>query len=320
MRYVPVMLCVAALLVIPVQGKCGLFSRNKAKLSEPAMTDRIDQKTQAPIEIKDRFSPDTGTIYATIKLSDAPKNTEIKALFYMLGDSERQIAEDSFVTNGTGYVSFSLDGPPSGWPLSRYKVAFLLNGKVREELFFTVASDSTPAQKASTQQSSTPAPATKPGYKTFKDIQIGVSFELPDGWQFYVEAGSGNYIFNGPPGTDESEVTIVVQILDSRKGGKNDLKLEMLNMIDQIEALEQSEIVKKDQIEISGVVAPFFLATYPAKNQAKQTVEFGHTQLGLDNEPYLLLISYAAPREIYQNKVDIFQHMMDSARLFEPEG
>ena len=317
MRYYPVLLCLVALLILPAPGNCGLFSRNKAKLSEPAMTDRVDEKTQAPIVVSDRFPPNTGTLYATIKVSDAPKKTEIKALFFMLGDSERQIAEDSMVTRGTGYVSFSLDGPPSGWPVNRYKVQFLLNGEVTEELFFTITGEDNPAR--ADQKTEQTSEARAADFKTFKDPNIGFSFELPQGWQFYVEPSTGNYVFSGPEDTPESEITIVVQILDSRKGGKTDLKTEMLNQVEQFQAIKGSELVKKDQIEVSGTVAPFFLVTYPAKNKLKQTVEFGHTQLGLGNDPYLLLVSYSAPRQIYQEKVGIFQHMVDSAQLFEPE-
>jgi len=47
-------------------------------------------------------------------------------------------------------------------------------------------------------------------------------------------------------------------------------------------------------------------------------VTFGHTQLGIDHPPYLLLISYSAPREIYQLNVTTFQHMVESLKLSPP--
>ena len=323
MRHFFSLLCLVLLLLLPVSGNCGFFSRNKAKLSEPAMTDSVEPETKAPLSISDRFPPNTGTLYATIKLSDASKNTEVGAVFFLLGEEERQIAEDSFVTSGTGYVSFSLDAPPSGWPKSRYKVLFSLNGKAKEELFFTVEdAPAQPVQPDITQDKpavSVDAQDSDSTYKAFKDQKFGFSFELPNSWQFQVDPGSGDYVFVGPKGTDEAEITIIVQIIDPRLGEMADLKVQMLELVNQIIQVPQAEIVKKNQIDVSGTVAPFFLATYPAQNKKKQTVEFGHTQLGIENKPYLLLISYAAPRDIYQEKVNIFQHMMDTTQLFQPK-
>ncbi len=318
------MLCLVSLLLLPLSGQCGFFSRDKAKLSEPAMTDRVDPETQAPLAIGSRFSPDTGSLYATIKVSDAPEETEVKAVFFLVGDGEQQIAEDAIVTNGTGYMGFSLNPPPSGWPKSRYKVQFFLNGKQKEELFFTIedlpGKIETPFAAAGVQKEPAPDQAADSPYKTFKDPKFGFSFELPQSWQFQVTSDSGDYVFAGPEGTEEAEITIIVQIIDPRKGEMADLKTQMIDLLNQIEQVPQAEIVKKDQVTISGNAAPFFLATYPAKNSKTETVEFGHTQLGVEHAPYLLIISYAAPRDIYQQKIDLFQHLIDTTELFQPES
>ena len=259
----------------------------------------------------------------TIKVSDAPKDTEVRAVFFLLGDGEQQIAEDAIVTNGTGYMGFSLNPPPSGWPKSRYKVVFFLNGKQDKELFFSVEDSSEKAEApvaAGGREEPTVDQAAGPPYKTFRDPKFGFSFELPHSWQFQVNPNSGDYVFFGPEGTEESEITIIVQIIDPRKGEMADLQTQMVDLVNQIEKVPEAEIVKKDQVTISGTTAPFFLATYPAQNRKVETVEFGHTQLGVEHAPYLLIISYAAPRDIYQQKVDLFQHMIDTTQLFQPES
>ncbi len=302
------------LLALPVTGLSGTPTRDKAKLSEPAMSDSIDQKTQAPLEVSSNFAADTGTLFATVKLSDAPRKTEVRVLFFLVGESEQQIAEDAIVTNGTGYLSFELNPPASGWPISGYKVVFFLNGQETEHLVFTV--DNLAIQSADKKS---PVNGEDLAYKTFRDSKFGFSFELPKTWEFQVAAGSGDYVFSGPEETNASEITIIVQIIDSRMGEMSDLKAQMLDLVGQISQAPQAEIVKKNQTEVAGQVAPFFIATYQAVNKMKQTVEFGHTQLGLLHEPYFLLVSYAAPRKIYQEQIDIFQHMADTFELSTPE-
>lgn len=304
----------AVLLISAVPGHSGTLLSGKAKVSEPAMSDSIDPVTHAPLTSSTLFRPETGTLYATVKLSDAPRKTEVKALFFLVGESEQQIAEDAMVTNGTGHVSFELNPPASGWPLSDYKVLFFLNGKEAQQVVFTVAKPSVgPASQAS------PARGGDSPYKKFRDSKFGFSFELPKNWKFHVSAGKGDYIFSGPEETNESEVVIVVQIIDTRMGEMTDLKTQMLDLISQILQVSEAEIVKKSQIEVAGQAAPFFIATYQAANKMKQAVEFGHTQLALLHEPYFILVSYAAPREIYQEQIDIFQHMADTFVLSTPE-
>jgi len=298
------------LLALPATGYSGTLSSSKAKVSEPAMSDGIDPVTHAPLASNTHFGPDTGTLYATLKLSDAPPETEVKALFFLVNESEQQIAEDAMVTNGTGYVSFELNPPASGWPISDYKVVFFVNGKEMQQVAFAVST--LPVESA---MQTGPTRGGDSLYKTFKDDMFGFSFELPENWKFNVVAGSGDYIFSGPEETNVSEITIIVQIIDTRLGAMTDLKAQMLDLVDQISNISQAEIVKKNQTEVAGQVAPFFLATYQAANKMKQTVEFGHTQLGLLHEPYFLLVSYAAPRKIYQEQIDIFQHMADTFEL-----
>ncbi len=114
-------------------------------------------------------------------------------------------------------------------------------------------------------------------------------------------------------------MTVIVQIIDPRKGVLSGLKTQMADLANQISKVPQAEIVKKDQATVSGNEAPFFLATYPAQDSRNQTVAFGHTQLGIEHAPYQLLISYFVPWDIYQKKADILKHMIDTTQLFQAE-
>ncbi len=322
MRFLLFSLCLVGVILSATPGNSGFFSRAKATLSEPAMTDRIDPETQAPLAARESFSPDTGMLYATIKLNDAPEKTAVRAVFFLSRDEELQIAEDTVVTDGTRYISFSLNPPASGWPPGRYRVVFFLDGKEKEHLLFTV---DTP-QVAQRDGAVAPGPVNAAGgdagedtpYKIFQDKKFGYSFELPRSWNYKIAANRGDYIFQGPENSKESEITIVIQMIDTRLGKVTDLKSQMLELVDQISQVPGAKIVKVDQTSVAGRQALFFIATYKAENGAGQKVSFGHTQLGLEHEPYFILVSYSAPRQIYQERLDIFQHMVDTFQLRPP--
>lgn len=169
------------------------------------------------------------------------------------------------------------------------------------------------------QTSNVPAaPQPNVSYKTFRDKQFGFSFELPENWSFQTIGVNSDYLFSGPVGTPETEISVIVQIVDTQKGVVTSLKDQMLSLLNQFSQMTGAKIASKSQIPVAGQDAPFFLVTYPAENTQKQQVSFGHTQLGLEHLPYLLLISYSAPRDIYQQHVTTFQHMVDTLKLTAP--
>jgi len=176
-------------------------------------------------------------------------------------------------------------------------------------------SNVTPPPQA-TEPSASPQPAVS--YKTFRDKQFGFFFELPENWSFQTIGANSDYLFSGPAGSPEAEISVIVQIVDTQKGVVASLKDQMLSLINQFAQMTGAKIKTKSQIQVAGQTAPFFLVTYPAENIQKQKVSFGLTQLGLDHPPYLILVSYSAPREIYQQNVSTFQHMMDSLKLTPP--
>lgn len=177
-----------------------------------------------------------------------------------------------------------------------------------------------PAPPQGQQTEAVPPTSSQPGvsYKTFQDKQFGFAFELPENWTFQTIGANSDYLFSGQAGSPESEISVIVQIVDIRKGVVGSLKDQMVALLQQFSQMPGAKIESKSQIQTAGGVAPFFLVTYPAENTKKEKVRFGHTQLGLDHPPYLFLISYSAPRDIYQQNVATFQHMIDSLKLTPP--
>lgn len=355
-----------ALVCLALAGCEASFQLTTAGLSEPAISTAVDLNTKAPLEVATIFPADTKTLYATVKVKNAPADTAVKAVFYYLEGSRQEIAEDTVKADGSRYIGYAFNPPESGWPVGRYEVEFVLNGEVKEKAGFSIvpAADM-PATKgfptasgqqspsdqagppASPPQSESAPPAAQPeaeapaappsvpaasqqggqvtapsqprqAYKTFQDKQFGFSFELPETWTFQTVGVNSDYLFSGQPGTPESEISVIVQVVDTGKGVVGSLKDQMLALLNQLSQMPGAKIESKSQIQAAGQTAPFFLVTYPAEDSKKQQVTFGHTQLGIDHSPYLLLISYSAPREIYQRNVAVFQHMVDSLKLMAP--
>lgn len=322
----------------------------KTDLSEPAMSTAVDNDTGKPLDKATLFPADVKTLYATVRIKSAPADTAVKAIFYYLEGTRQQIAEDAVSAEGGEYLSFSMNPPATGWPVGRYEVEFLLNDEVKEKIAFSLvpAAGVPVSQGFPTTEKTQAAPPQDPNqagippsqnvpqtsppqspqtptsqqsgvsYKTFRDKQFGFSFELPESWSFQIIGANSDYLFSGPVGTPETEISVIVQIVDTQKGIVTSLKDQMLSLLNQFSGMAGAKIVSKSEIQVAGQTAPFFLVTYPAENTQKQKMTFGHTQLGLDHPPYLLLISYSAPRDIYQQSVSTFQHMMDTLKLSPP--
>ncbi len=283
-------------------------------LSDPAMSEKVDSVSMAPIDPANIFLPTALTLQATIRVSNAPTDTTITAKFYFGEENRKEIAQDALTTNGSGYVSFALDPPESGWPMGAYQVEFYLNGEMKENLTFHIKSKLQPAEASAP---TTPAKGER-NYTVFDDKQFGFSMELPDTWNFKLIGESSDYLFRGPQHSEEGEIVLIIQIIDTRQPPYSSLDIEMLNQFNTIRQRDKAKIVKKGELQVAGTNAPYFLATYPAKSQQDKLVSWGQTQLGLQNGPIILLISYAAPRAIYQGKVGVFQHMMDSFLVRTP--
>ncbi len=311
MQIVKFVVCCLFFLLVGCESSVGV---GVTSLSEPAMSAEVDSVTMAPINPTDTFLATVSTLQATIKLSNAPTDTTVTVRFYFGEENQKEIAQDSITANGSGYLNFSLDPPESGWPLGVYRVEFYLGKEMKESLSFFIKDQLPVAEESSLPLS----PKQNPGYKQFNDKQFGFSVELPDNWTFKVIGKNNDYLFQGPQGTDEGEIVVIIQMIDTRQPPQSTLEDEMLNQSTMLSHREGAKIVKKSQLQVAGKQAPFFLATYPVNNQQGELVAWGHTQLGLKNGPVILLISYAAPREIYQSKVDLFQHMMDSFLLSTP--
>lgn len=303
------------------------FDASTASLTDAVIALEVDQQTQAPLKTVESITPDTKTIYASIKVNNAPSETAVKAVFHYKHDgNENTIAENSVSAQGTQYVSFSLSPPETGWPIGEYSVQFLLNDKEKQQIHFSVSQE-TAAVKSQLQEAQQNdqnvllGQAQKPGtYQRLNEQRFGFSYEVPSTWSWKLIPESRDYLISGPSGTDEGEISVIMQIIDPRLGGVKDVNDQMAALEKEFTKLPDASIVNKDMIKTAGQESPFFVVTYMAKNSQGTQVKFGHTQIGIDHSPYILLLSYSAPMNIYQNNIKTLQHILDTMVLESKNG
>jgi hypothetical protein len=121
----------------------GEVSFTTAKLSDASMAKAVDSNTMEATSKATVFSASDPMIYCSVKLSNAPSETEVKSQWiYVKGEvadlSNFQIDETPVTTEGTRYIAFSLPKPEAGWPKGDYVVKLFIDGKEKLQVPFKV--------------------------------------------------------------------------------------------------------------------------------------------------------------------------------------
>lgn len=115
-------------------------------ITEPTVAKTIDFKTSKPVEAANQFKPDDPSVYFTIKITNFPKDTTIKAVWKHLdGGTEVQ---SEITTHGSRYEAFTLKRGSSPFPPGKYEVtaSAVVNGSLQEvKGSFNISTDITPS-------------------------------------------------------------------------------------------------------------------------------------------------------------------------------
>lgn len=138
-----VALAIAAMLLGSLVGcECGA-SYSSAYLSEATMCKSVDAQNR-PVDKTDIFSPADPIIYCSVKLSNAPDDTEVKAVWIIVqGEFQGQsltnytVDEASVTAGGRKYASFYLS-QTKGFPTGDWAVKLFLDGKEQVAVPFKV--------------------------------------------------------------------------------------------------------------------------------------------------------------------------------------
>jgi hypothetical protein len=141
---------VLALLLIgtlPLSGCSGEVSFTTASLSEVTMCLGVDAESK-PVNPTDTFTVITPEIFCSVKLSNAPDETEVLSEWvYVKGEladvTDYVIDSIAITTDGTRYLQFSMEIPDDGWPVGDYTLNLYIDGKDEVSVPFTVIATAT---------------------------------------------------------------------------------------------------------------------------------------------------------------------------------
>jgi hypothetical protein len=151
-------------------------------------------------------------------------------------------------------------------------------------------------------------PAATGANKRMYDQKFGFEFYLPETWVYHVTPKK-DYMIEGPKGTDAYEISIVMQFVLKSLNPGSSAAAQAREMLGKIQAAPQAEVKTRDTIAIAGQDAPYFIATYTAKDSQGVARTFAHTQMVLDHGAYYYLISYSGPESVYQKYLPVFEHL-----------
>ena len=115
---------------------------SSALVSDATLATEIDSQSK-PVNATNAFTVTAEKIYLSLKLNNAPANTQVMAKLTYLGGEAASMANTTLFNNsqagqGNGYMSFAMKAPNGGFPQGNYQVAVSANGQDLVNIPFTV--------------------------------------------------------------------------------------------------------------------------------------------------------------------------------------
>lgn len=220
-------LVLLTLVAIPLTG-CVKVVYSTASLSEATICKSVNLTTMAPIERADVFPPDFDIIYCSVKLSNAPSNTQVKVQWF--DNNNQQLLEKTITADGTRYIASSItratDAP---FTTGNYAVKFFLNGKEQVTVPFTLQ-----ASTAATVQ-----PSEVPLANIFQEPGLGYTIRYPADWKYEIQENRYIVSFMNKKGEETSGIMVIENLKSTKTGGKyEDVDAVMNWMINSIKAVD----------------------------------------------------------------------------------
>lgn len=142
-----------------------------AQVTSVSICEQVSQPDLVPINITDRFNPDTPEINAVVTVADGQSGSIIKGVWISIDainvpDYEIAAKELTLTSNGQSTMHFSLSRPDNGWPTGNYKLDLYIDNKLATiKTFSIVAGAGQPAQPSISDQPQPPSPTPQPAYQ-----------------------------------------------------------------------------------------------------------------------------------------------------------
>jgi len=111
-------------------------------ISDATLATAVDSDSK-PLNPSNTFPVSTENIYVSLKLNNAPSNTQVTGKLVYLGGEAASMANSTLFNQtlsgqGTKYLSFAIKPPPGGFPQGNYQASLSANGQELASLPFTV--------------------------------------------------------------------------------------------------------------------------------------------------------------------------------------
>ena len=135
-------LMIISLTVIPGCAKVNPGGKVVLPVSDTTLAAAVDSESR-PVNATNTFTVATETIYISLKLNNAPANTQVMArMTYLNGEAPGRANSTMFSQTlsgqGTKYLAFTVKPPPGGFPQGNYQVSISANGQDQASLPFSV--------------------------------------------------------------------------------------------------------------------------------------------------------------------------------------
>lgn len=147
MKNVNLYLLLAALVIISltvIPGCVRLNTGGKAVslVSDATLAAAVDSESK-PVNPSNTFTVATETIYISLKLNNAPADTQVLARLTYLSGEASSLANSTMFSQtlsgqGTRYLAFTVKPPPGGFPQGNYQVTLSVNGQEQPGIPFSV--------------------------------------------------------------------------------------------------------------------------------------------------------------------------------------
>ena len=140
-------LILATLMIISLSAFPGCVKVNPGgkvvlPVSDVTLAAAVDSESK-PVNATNTFTVATEAIYISLKLNEAPANTQVMARLTYLSGEATSLANSTMFSQtlsgqGTKYLAFTVKPPPGGFPQGNYQVSLSVNGQDQASLPFSV--------------------------------------------------------------------------------------------------------------------------------------------------------------------------------------
>ncbi len=146
---------------IAILALCLLNIATAAKLVSISICEKISEPGTVPINVTDKFKPESPEINAVAVLENVSPGMRLKGIWVAVDAiaTPNYEIDSTIITikeSGEARAHFSISKPNGGWPLGNYRLDFYINDKLSTNAQFSVAAVSKALQSRQEESSNTP--------------------------------------------------------------------------------------------------------------------------------------------------------------------